>query len=802
VTTLKITRIQKGIFAVVTLAFAGAALAASPARESIEIAISDASTDVSTSSVARVNSEDFRPNSGKIIGSKGNIHDISHPLGDQRRAARQQALQAKLQGETGGNGKGNGKGQIGKLPNGQYVELAREGEDLIWTVVAEFGDQVYGPTGGDLGPRRNQIPEPSANDNTTIWTADFNRDHYMNILFSDEDGANSMRNYYKENSSNRYAVDGDVTEWTSVPWNTAVYGSEYWCGGNVCSSTWWFVEDSINAWYSDQIAAGKTADEIDDYLSQFDVWDRYDYDGDGDFDEPDGYIDHFQAVHAGEGAETGGGAYGSDAIWSHRWYVQTVCIGCGGPTLDDGTVVLNGGIPVGGSKYWIGDYTIEPENGGVGVFAHEFAHDLGLPDLYNTSGGPSNATGMWTLMSSGSYGSDGTTDLGSEPTHMGAWEKLQLGWLNIDVAYSGIPSDHKLGPAAYNSRNAQALLVIAPDKEVLEVPFAYEGDNFYHSGSGANLQNVMVKTFDLPAGAQLSAKVNLDIEEDWDYAYLLVCSPFPSCDLVETNLSTASNPFDQNFGNGITGSSGGNWIDLTADLSGYGNQTVDVGFYYWTDGFVNPYGLMVDAIEISGSPFDGAEGDAGWFLDGFSIVEGGIYQGYFNAYIAAYRQYRGYDESLQTGPYVFGFDGVPGLENTVDHFPYQDGLLISYWDSSQSDNNTSEHFGEGLVLPVDAHPEPLLLGPNTNYPGAAWWGSVQTFDSTFSKQNTDSFVLHYEGKPTSYKGRPAVSVFDANNDYYSQQASPWHGVNPPKSNTIIRIKSGGPKSSFMQVEVR
>jgi len=55
-------------------------------------------------------------------------------------------------------------------------------------------------------------------------------------------------------------------------------------------------------------------------LSQFDVWDRYDNDGDGNFDEPDGYIDHFQAVHAGEGEETGGGAQGTDAIWSHRWY--------------------------------------------------------------------------------------------------------------------------------------------------------------------------------------------------------------------------------------------------------------------------------------------------------------------------------------------------------------------------------------------------------------------------------------------------------------------------------------------------
>ncbi len=31
-------------------------------------------------------------------------------------------------------------------------------------------------------------------------------------------------------------------------------------------------------------------------------------DGEGNFNEPDGYIDHFQSVHVGEGAETGGGA--------------------------------------------------------------------------------------------------------------------------------------------------------------------------------------------------------------------------------------------------------------------------------------------------------------------------------------------------------------------------------------------------------------------------------------------------------------------------------------------------------------
>ncbi len=92
-----------------------------------------------------------------------------------------------------------------------------------------------------------------------------------------------------------------------------------------------------------------------------------------------------------------------------------------------------GGVQIGNSDYWVGKYTIQPENGGVGVFTHEFGHDLGLPDLYDTSGGE-NGTGFWTLMSSGSWMGDGTVDIGSKSSHMGAWEKFQLGWLNYEVA--------------------------------------------------------------------------------------------------------------------------------------------------------------------------------------------------------------------------------------------------------------------------------------------------------------------------------------------------------------------------------
>jgi immune inhibitor A len=127
--------------------------------------------------------------------------------------------------------------------------------------------------------------------------------------------------------------------------------------------SWRFISDTGNAWYDAQVAAGKTPAEIDEYLAQFDVWDRYDWDHDGDFDEPDGYIDHFQAVHAGQGEDAGGGAQGADAIWSHRWYVNGGDYGLTGPVVG-GQDNFMGGSRIGQSKYWFGDYTTEPENGG------------------------------------------------------------------------------------------------------------------------------------------------------------------------------------------------------------------------------------------------------------------------------------------------------------------------------------------------------------------------------------------------------------------------------------------------------
>jgi hypothetical protein len=63
----------------------------------------------------------------------------------------------------------------------------------------------------------------------------------------------------------------------------------------------------------------------------------------------------------------------------------------------------------------------------MGVYAHEFGHVLGLPDLYDRddSDGNSEGIGEWCLMASGSW----MGWYGDTPSHMSSWCKIQMGWM-------------------------------------------------------------------------------------------------------------------------------------------------------------------------------------------------------------------------------------------------------------------------------------------------------------------------------------------------------------------------------------
>jgi immune inhibitor A len=736
-------------------------------------------------------------------GSQSRADDRPDRMEAGRRALTKKGAELVLTGKRQVEDR-NGSKAVRVSP-GQWAQYGLQASDQLLSFLVEFGDGSTGGKGGKAkggssdgstsGPLHNQIPEPDrSTDNSTYWKSDFNRQHYMDMFFNGmaEQGGESFKQIYQEMSSGRYTVDGDVSEWVKVAKPESAYGTT-----ESHEDMTYFIDDTAEAWYDAQVAAGKSRQEIVDYLEGFDQWDRYDHDGDGDFNEPDGYVDHFQAIHAGEGEEAGAPEW---AIWSHRWAVNQNGFHADGIGPDGAEF---GGIEIGDTGLWIRDYTTEPENGGLGVFVHEYAHDLGLPDLYDTQGGE-NGTGFWTLMSSGSWLGDGNGAIGTTPNHMGPWEKFQLGWLDYEVARTGETSTHDLGPSYHATKKAQAVITVLPKKTVTtNLGAAAEGSDYFYSGRGDSRTATLTSpTFTVPAGGQLSAQVKYDIEVDWDYAYAEITTDGGSTwTPIQTSASSTTNPNGTNEGFGITGSTGGSWVPLTASLpADAAGKTAQVRFRMVNDTAVNETGLLVDAISVGGLSEGAEDGANGWTMNDFTIAENGqVQRQYSHYYMAENRTYGGYDRTLKTGPYNFGW----GLSepNRVEHFPYQDGLLIWYWNTQYTDNNTSAHMGGGEALPIDARAASLTWSD-----GSVARNRIQSFDATFGLSATDPISLHREtagGMTTlAAPARPGVAVFDDTDPMrYYDEANPRGSVMVGGTGTRIEVISTTQNGS-MQIMVR
>ena len=766
------------------------------------------------------------PSAAPAVSEPAQVSDeLPNPMEAKRRELRDVAIQDVISGKAKPiqrNGStvvkvgrtpagGNAAKRAGTSQRDQYVELQREKSDRIFVILAEFGNErhpsypdqdtapaVPGPVRFD-GPLHNEIPEPDRTvDNSTVWQPDYNAEHFRETYFGTGAGVESLKTYYERQSSGRYTVDGVVTDWVKVRYNEARYGRSngFPCTGNVCSNTWFLVQDAANQWYADQIASGRSEADVNAELAGFDQWDRYDHDGDGDFNESDGYIDHFQIVHSGGDQADGDPWQAEDAIWSHRWKVFQ---GTGqGPAgfPDGGTQIANSGI-------WIADYTIQPENGGRSVFFHEYAHDLGLPDDYDTSGGGDNPNEHWTLMAQSRLGAKGEPFIGDRAGDLGAWNKLQLGWLDYEVVPAGVKRTINLGPEEYNTSKAQALVVTLPQKTVVtELGAPAAGTKQWWSGDGDDLDNTLTRDVTLPAGApaSLTFQARYDIED---------CGPDP-CDYAYVQVSTdgganwAAIPgsiANAAEGNGIDGTTDG-WVPATFDLSAYAGQTIGLRFRYLTDGAAAgndpelPNGLFADEITVtSGSTTvfsDGAEtAAAGWTADGWTIVGASISTNYPHYYIAGWRTYVSYDKYLKAGPYYFGY--LNTKPDWVDHYAYQTGLLISYWDTSQADNNVNVHPGEGRNLYVDARPTTLY-----RLDGVPWRTRIQIYDAPFSLRKADSFTLHQNSQAMYIRGPAGQPLFDDTKDYFDE-ALPNHGVNLPAVGVKIRVLEENGTSAKIRV---
>ncbi|WP_244872422.1 immune inhibitor A domain-containing protein [Catellatospora sp. TT07R-123] len=690
--------------------------------------------------------------------------NLPNPLAESKTDLTEQAIAAVISGKAKAIER-NGS-QVVRVGGNRWAELKKKADkvDPIFVVLSQFSDTTHPVIGGTPGPQKNEIPEPDrTQDNSTNWKSDFNQAHFDQVY---NGSTESVADFYYQQSGAKYTTKASVSDWVQVPYNEARYGSNNF---SQTSTYWPFIRDTANAWYNAQIAAGKTPAEVADYLKQFDVYDRYDADGDGNFNEPDGYIDHFQAVHAGEGEEAGGGAQGADAIWSHRWYAYSNGAGSTGPTG-----ALLGGTQIGTTGIWIGDYTIQPENGGLGVFAHEFGHDLGLPDLYDTAGGD-NSTAFWTLMSGGSWMSHSTTEIGTSPVYMGPYEKLFLGWLDYTTVENGKTKMVSLGSAATPKGLPQAVLVPLPQQTLTtnwNTPFS--GSYEWWGGSADDLNNTLERTIDLTGAtsASLSTKVMYDIEEGFDYLYGEVST---NGGASWTNVGGRTDG-SVDVTEGLDGSSAGAWVGRSYDLSAYLGQTVKFRFRYQTDGGVHYSGPFLDNITLTtdgvGAFSDDVEAGVGaWTAGGFTRFTGTSTRTADHFYLAEYRSYTGYDKNLKTGPYNFVGGSKP---DWVEKFPYQDGLLVWYVNYAYGDNNTSadDQAGHGLALPIDARPAPLTFSD-----GSLLGNRRQPFDATFGLQSTDAVTLHRGDMTLNIPSRPGIPTFDDSdpNRYWSA-ANPWNSA--------------------------
>ncbi|MPZ96545.1 MAG: protease, partial [Propionibacteriales bacterium] len=119
-----------------------------------------------------------------------------------------------------------------------------------------------------------------------------------------------------------------------------------------------------------------------------------------------------------------------------------------------------------------------------------------------------------------------------------------------------------------------------------------------------------------------------------------------------------------------------------------------------------------------------------------------------------------------------------------------------YWDTSQPDNNTSQHPGEGEALPIDANPRPIA-----NLSGAFWRPRVAGYDATFSQEKSDSFTLHLNGQASFIRGQSAQPTFNDGRKFWFSQ-TPTAGVKVPNNGVNISVLDTDGTSMKIRVSER
>ncbi|MCX6372756.1 MAG: immune inhibitor A [Actinobacteria bacterium] len=613
-------------------------------------------------------------------------------------------------------------------------------------LLVEFGDGAWpagspAPTGPMLpGPGHGAIPAPAPDDNKTFWPGDFSRMHYQQLLFGNShsiyDAAGNirgssdatMRNYYLEQSHSTFTVSGDIGNWVKLDMPESWYGadSDPWnARDDLTGPVWRVARDAV---------AGFAAEHPDFPWSEYDNENPYGITGDN-FHQADGYVDHLILIHAGSDEADGGGAQGPDAIWSHSWGILQNA--SGGP--GDGPGYMVPGTAGQGPQQtgiWVYPYTINPEDGAPGVFDHEFAHDLGLPDEYDYSSATGDTSAsFWTLMCDGeNLGRQ--WGLVSDPGPMNVWDKYALGFVTPKTVRRGTTATVKLQPAAIGAADSTGVIIPLPKRKHIVELSGKDGALEWYSNRGDNLDNrLTTKTaVAVPSGDQavLTLRTWYDIEEGYDYGYVWVSEDNGT---TWTTVQSAATVDDGTGNYGLSGTDTGHWQDTVSyDLSAYAGKSVLLQFRYVTDVGVALGGWEVTDVQVGGISIVAAD----FTTDAWLRVDGRTTTMSDNYYIAEYRTHDGSDAALKN------CNEANGLYATwEDWYSYNQGLHLIYRDTFWQDNDVGARGGgNGAWNVVDARPLPdgVAYGETVGY----WRPRIQVRDAAFSVKRTPSQSIWFQ----------------------------------------------------------
>lgn len=230
--------------------------------------------------------------------------------------------------------------------------------------------------------------------------------YFQHMIYGRTTDRRTVADYYHDVSGGKLSITGEVRGWVTMPLSSTYYGNN--------------ADGIINQ----ERVANMISNTVTSLRTSGFNFGSYDSD-------LDGFVDCLAIVFQGLGEADGGD---ENTIWPHQFtYSQLNGAAAKAAPLATGSVNAEG-EPVFIDLYFTAaelntrsSNAAETVSAPIGTFCHEFAHALGLPDLYDTLPPQSLGLGQWSLMAYGTY-ANGYGQNGDCPVWIDPYNRLMMGW--------------------------------------------------------------------------------------------------------------------------------------------------------------------------------------------------------------------------------------------------------------------------------------------------------------------------------------------------------------------------------------